>query len=188
MCSSSRHSVKASNVPVTPHIVVAAIFCIPNLILLMSHQNLICSASIMVIELYSFQNFIEQCWGFAKCLYHQYPASSKEINLECNVLTALESVLIIVMRWYDLISLLPHLTWLTFLKFLLHVPINSLMPMWMDCKEKVPLGQPRCTMIIMFSLSLFYKILMMLWKLARCKVTLDAYTNFSSLLGPPYCY
>ena len=110
MCSSSRHSVKASNVPVTPHIVVAAIFCIPNLILLLSHQNLRCSASIMVIELYSFQNFIEQCWGFAKCLYHQYPASSKEINLECNVLTALESVPIIDIRWYDLISLLPYLT------------------------------------------------------------------------------
>jgi hypothetical protein len=33
-------------------------------------------------------NFIKQCWGFMKCLYRQYPALSKEIDLEHNVLTA----------------------------------------------------------------------------------------------------
>jgi hypothetical protein len=37
-------------------------------------------------------NFIKQCWGFAKQIYRQYPASSKEANLERNVLSALESV------------------------------------------------------------------------------------------------
>ena len=46
-------------------------------------------------------NFIKQCWGFAKHLYRQYPASSKEIDLEYNVLMALESVPIIVMRRYN---------------------------------------------------------------------------------------
>jgi hypothetical protein len=26
-------------------------------------------------------NFIEQCWGFVKHIYHHYPASSKEVDL-----------------------------------------------------------------------------------------------------------
>jgi hypothetical protein len=43
-------------------------------------------------------NFIEQCWGFSKRLYCQYPASSKEADLERNVLTALDSVPLMVMR------------------------------------------------------------------------------------------
>ncbi|KAF9218211.1 hypothetical protein BS17DRAFT_674456, partial [Gyrodon lividus] len=37
-------------------------------------------------------NFIEQCWGYAKQLYHCYPSSSKEANLELDVITALDSV------------------------------------------------------------------------------------------------
>jgi len=37
-------------------------------------------------------NFIEQCWGFAKRVYRKFPTSSKEADLEINVLTALESV------------------------------------------------------------------------------------------------
>jgi hypothetical protein len=37
-------------------------------------------------------NFIEQCWGHAKRVYCQYPPSSKEDDLERNVLSALESV------------------------------------------------------------------------------------------------
>jgi len=37
-------------------------------------------------------NFIEQCWGFAKRIYRHFPASSKEADLENNILTALESV------------------------------------------------------------------------------------------------
>jgi hypothetical protein len=43
-------------------------------------------------------NFIKQCWGFAKRLYRQYPTSSKEADLENNVLTALASVPLAVMR------------------------------------------------------------------------------------------
>jgi hypothetical protein len=43
-------------------------------------------------------NFIEQCWGYAKRIYRHYPASSKEANLECNVLAALESVPLESMR------------------------------------------------------------------------------------------
>jgi hypothetical protein len=48
-------------------------------------------------------NFIEQCWGYSKRLYRQYPASSKEADLEHNVLIALDSVPLVVMRW----SILP---------------------------------------------------------------------------------
>jgi hypothetical protein len=43
-------------------------------------------------------NFIEQCWGFAKRLYRKFPASSKEADLESNVLLALESVPLESMR------------------------------------------------------------------------------------------
>ena len=45
-------------------------------------------------------NFIEQCWGHAKRVYRQYPVSSKEEDLEKNLLTALESVPLSVMRKY----------------------------------------------------------------------------------------
>jgi len=43
-------------------------------------------------------NFIEQCWGFAKRIYRHYPTSSKEADLERNVLAALESVPLESMR------------------------------------------------------------------------------------------
>lgn len=43
-------------------------------------------------------NFIEQCWGHAKRVYRQYPPSSKEDDLERNVLAALESVPVATMR------------------------------------------------------------------------------------------
>lgn len=37
-------------------------------------------------------NFIERCWGFSKRLYCQSPPSSKEVDLERNLVTALDSV------------------------------------------------------------------------------------------------
>jgi hypothetical protein len=43
-------------------------------------------------------NFIEQCWGHAKRVYRQYPSSSKEEDLERNLLSALESVPMETMR------------------------------------------------------------------------------------------
>jgi hypothetical protein len=43
-------------------------------------------------------NFIEQCWGHSKRVYCQYPPSSKEADLERNVLAALESVPLVTMR------------------------------------------------------------------------------------------
>jgi hypothetical protein len=43
-------------------------------------------------------NFIEQCWGHSKRVYRQYPASTKEEDLEKNLLSALESVPMTTMR------------------------------------------------------------------------------------------
>jgi transposase len=43
-------------------------------------------------------NFIEQCWGYAKRIYWHYPPSSKEADLEQNLLVALESVPVESMR------------------------------------------------------------------------------------------
>ena len=37
-------------------------------------------------------NCIEQCWGFAKRVYRQFPASSAEADLERNMLAALDVV------------------------------------------------------------------------------------------------
>lgn len=37
-------------------------------------------------------NFIEQCWGYSKRVYRELPVSSKEADLERNVLIALESI------------------------------------------------------------------------------------------------
>lgn len=43
-------------------------------------------------------NFIEQVWGYAKRVYRQFPPSSKESDLERNVIQALDSVSLVLMR------------------------------------------------------------------------------------------
>jgi hypothetical protein len=43
-------------------------------------------------------NFIKQCWGHAKRVYHQYPPLLKEEDLERNRLSALESIPVETMR------------------------------------------------------------------------------------------
>ncbi|KAF7351880.1 hypothetical protein MVEN_01149600 [Mycena venus] len=45
-------------------------------------------------------NFLEQCWGASKRVYRMKPASSKEEDLERNVIDALDSVSLKVMRRY----------------------------------------------------------------------------------------
>ena len=50
-------------------------------------------------------NFIEQCWGFAKQVYRRYPPSSKEADLQLNLVSALESVpLKSMQKWVHIIS------------------------------------------------------------------------------------
>ncbi|KAH7930139.1 hypothetical protein BV22DRAFT_1079400 [Leucogyrophana mollusca] len=49
-------------------------------------------------------NFIEQCWGFAKRVYRQLPPSSKEADLERNVLDALRAVPLQTMRKFAIRS------------------------------------------------------------------------------------
>jgi hypothetical protein len=43
-------------------------------------------------------NFIEQCWGYAKRVYRQYPLSKSEDELVSNVDQALDSIPLVVMR------------------------------------------------------------------------------------------
>ena len=45
-------------------------------------------------------SFIEQCWGFAKRVYHKFPASSAEADLEKNVILTLNAVPLDSMRRY----------------------------------------------------------------------------------------
>ena len=44
-------------------------------------------------------NFIEQCWGFAKRVYRQYPSSKDEKDLKANLVSAIDSVLLVTMQW-----------------------------------------------------------------------------------------
>jgi hypothetical protein len=67
-----------------------------------SHLEITCKArGFRVIFLPKFHcelNFIEQCWGFAKRLYRSYPMSTKDSDLECNVVKALDAVPLASMR------------------------------------------------------------------------------------------
>jgi hypothetical protein len=47
-------------------------------------------------------SLIEQCWGFAKRVYREYPPSMSEHDLEKNVCCALDLVLLVNMRKWDL--------------------------------------------------------------------------------------
>jgi transposase len=42
--------------------------------------------------------FIEQCWGYAKCLYRLNPESSQQDVLERNALAALDGIPLVCMR------------------------------------------------------------------------------------------
>ena len=74
----------------------------PDFICVESKLETLCkSQGLQVLFLLKFHcelNFIKQCWGFAKRIYQQYPASSKEADLEQNLVSALESVPLYSMR------------------------------------------------------------------------------------------
>lgn len=58
-----------------------------------------CSYHVIFLLKFHYElNFIEQCWGYAKRLYRQFPASSKEADLDQNVVTSLEAIPIEVMQ------------------------------------------------------------------------------------------
>lgn len=74
----------------------------PDFVNVKSNLEITCEArGFQVIFLPKFHceiNFIEQCWGYAKRVYRHFPVSSKEADLEANVLKALESVPLTSMR------------------------------------------------------------------------------------------
>ncbi|KIK79848.1 hypothetical protein PAXRUDRAFT_160153, partial [Paxillus rubicundulus Ve08.2h10] len=66
-------------------------------------ETVCCAKGVQVLFLPKFHcelNFIEQCWGCVKWVYHQLPASTKEADLKKNVLEALSSVPLELMRKY----------------------------------------------------------------------------------------
>jgi len=69
---------------------------LPNFVAVKLFLETLChSHSIQVLFLPKFHcelNPIEQCWGYAKRKYREYPRSSKESDLEWNVISALDSV------------------------------------------------------------------------------------------------
>ena len=87
----------------------------PDFVNVKSNLEIICEArGFQVIFLPKFHcemNFIEQCWGYAKRVYRQFPVTSKESDLEHNVLEALESVPLESMRrWGFAFSVLSYCT------------------------------------------------------------------------------
>lgn len=78
------------------------LFCQPDFVNEKSVLENVCEArGFEVLFLPKFHcelNFIEQCWGAAKRVYRMKPVSSKEADLEANVLASLDSVSIDVMR------------------------------------------------------------------------------------------
>ena len=53
---------------------------------------------LLLPKFYCELNFIKQCWGYAKWKYREFPPSSKEADLEKNLLASLEMVSIQSMR------------------------------------------------------------------------------------------
>ncbi|KAG2369024.1 hypothetical protein BDR07DRAFT_1249633, partial [Suillus spraguei] len=49
-------------------------------------------------------NFIEQCWGFAKRIYHMKDSSSSAAALKKNVLDSLDAVLMLTIRRFSIRS------------------------------------------------------------------------------------
>ncbi|KAG2078385.1 hypothetical protein BDR04DRAFT_1124254 [Suillus decipiens] len=68
----------------------------PDFVNVKSLLEIACEArgfqAIFFLKFHCELNFIEQCWGYSKWLYHEFPVSSKEVNLKHNVLTVLDSV------------------------------------------------------------------------------------------------
>jgi hypothetical protein len=120
---------------------------------------------IFLLKFYCELNLIEQCWGYSKWLYCQYLALSKEANLKCNVLTALDSVPLVVMQW----SVLPlSCQWLSQIYLISHtvlplVHIVLLMRTPMVSKGRVQHGLPRNIEVIESCQSLFWTSLI-IWR------------------------
>jgi hypothetical protein len=68
----------------------------PDFVKVKSLLKIACEArgfrAIFFLKFHCELNFIKQCWGYSKQIYHELPVSSKEADLKQDVLAALESV------------------------------------------------------------------------------------------------
>ena len=60
---------------------------------------------IFLLKFHCELNFIKQCWGYAKQIYHHFPPSSKEADLKANLLKALELVPLTSMQQFVIFCL-----------------------------------------------------------------------------------
>jgi hypothetical protein len=78
------------------------LYCQPDFANVESFLETTCKARgfqvILLLKFHCELNFIEQCWGFVKWIYRTYPMSTKDSDLEINVINALDSVPIASMR------------------------------------------------------------------------------------------
>ncbi|OAX31798.1 hypothetical protein K503DRAFT_787611 [Rhizopogon vinicolor AM-OR11-026] len=74
----------------------------PDFVNVKSHLEILCEGCgfrlLLLSKFHCKLNFIEMCWGYAKRIYRQYDLSSKENDLECNVIAALNSIPLATMR------------------------------------------------------------------------------------------
>jgi hypothetical protein len=82
-------------------------------------------------------NFIEQCWGYAKWKYQLNPPSSLEVDLEANMIAALDSVPLESMRRYVLIIIIQII-----LNFNVQI-CNSSLPLY-GCLSERPQWATSC--------------------------------------------
>ena len=111
-------------------------------------------------------NFIKQCWGYAKQIYRHFPPSSKEADLEANLLEALESVPLTSM-WQFVILFSALNAYFTHSKQfsvvdLQLVPGDLLMLMIRVLMESRQLGLPKNTVVIKCCQKVLWQILIML--------------------------
>ncbi|KAG0696076.1 hypothetical protein DFH29DRAFT_758192, partial [Suillus ampliporus] len=96
-----------------PHVEGCCCWCLlynqPDFVDIKSNLELACGiCGYKVLFLPKFHcklNFIEQCWGYAKCMYRQFPPDSSEAVLEQNMLKALDAVPLTSMRKFATRSL-----------------------------------------------------------------------------------
>jgi hypothetical protein len=134
-------------------------------------------------------NFIEQCWGFSKWVYRQFPVSHKEDNLEHNILSVLDSIPVESIhryvqqasKWSNLFSHYSHS--LLSLGFQWD-RVVSWIDIGMVSMENRQLGWPNGTVAIMF----FRRASWGTWRCKDCLGCTKGYNNDFYNYYSPYTF